>query len=70
MQGCLVGATERRNTRQPAWNQRLVDLMHAQVQVVDHPRPIGVFTQLFFQEAGLLRGPELGIDEFFVVSQG
>ena len=44
--------------------------MHTQVPVVDHPRPIGIFTQLFFEEACLLRGPEIGVDEFFVVGQG
>jgi hypothetical protein len=67
---CLVGAIARRNDRQPALCLRLVNLMHAQVQVVDHPRPVGVLTQLFFEEACLLRGPELGIDEFLVVGQG
>lgn len=47
-----------------------MNLVHAQVQVVDHPRPIGIFTQLFFEETCLLRGPELGIDELLVVGQG
>ncbi len=76
-------AKRRRSAGLPGWrncnaepadslhgHQRLVDLMHAQVQVIDHPRPVGVFTQLFFQEAGLLRGPELGIDEFLSSARG
>ena len=70
MQSCLVGAIARRHVRQPALIPWLVNLVHAQVQVVDHPRPIGVFTQLFFQETGLLWCPELGIDEFLVVRRG
>jgi hypothetical protein len=48
---------------------RLVKLVHAQVEVVDHPRPIRIFAQLFFQETCLLRRPELGIDEFLVIGQ-
>ncbi|VVO24817.1 hypothetical protein PS691_04472 [Pseudomonas fluorescens] len=34
--------------------QTLMPLMHAQVQIVDHSCPIGIFAQLFFQKGRLL----------------
>src|SRR5471032_2471360 len=50
----------------PQWSMSLV---HAQVQLIDHSRPVGIFAQLFFQERRLLRVPEIGVDQFLVVSQ-
>src|SRR5471032_1198540 len=51
----------------PQWSMSLV---HAQVQLIDHSRPVGIFAQLFFQERRLLRVPEIGSISFLSSASG